>query len=67
MYLTELVQVHVGKAPNSKTFAIHKGLASFYSGYFEAATKECFKDGISGSIELATETVNTFERFVKWL
>ena len=63
----EIIKVEVGSKPNHKIYYIHKGVASFYSGYFEAAVTDGFKEGQKGVIESPTETIAVFERFVKWL
>ncbi|KAK5133208.1 hypothetical protein LTR08_008043 [Meristemomyces frigidus] len=61
----DVVKVQVGQAPAAQTFTVHRGVASFYSGYFEAATKDCFKEGQSGVIELPTEETEVFERYTR--
>ncbi|KAK5688688.1 hypothetical protein LTS10_000666 [Elasticomyces elasticus] len=61
----ETIEVRVGKA--QKSFTVHRGAVSFYSGYFEAAVKKTFKEGSEGVIELPTEDVAVLELFVRWL
>jgi len=63
----ELIQVEVGQGAESKIFTVHKGVASFYSGYLQAATKKCYKEGQTGVIKLPTENIAIFGRFVRWL
>jgi len=63
----EIVTVKVGKEPSLKSFPLHKGVLSFYSGYFEAAVKGVFKEAKDGLIELPDESADVFERFVVWL
>ncbi|KAK3645704.1 hypothetical protein LTR56_008891 [Elasticomyces elasticus] len=60
------INVEVG-TKRKKPFTLHRGVLSFYSGYFEAAMKETFKEGSEGVIELPNENVSTFEPFVRWL
>ena len=50
-----------------RSFTLHKGLLSFYSGYFNTALNGEFSEAKSGIIELPTEEIETFERFVLWL
>lgn len=63
----EIIEVKVGTGPSSQTFIVHKGAASFYSGYFEAAIKSNFKEGKEGVIELPTEDAQVFKLFVRWM
>ncbi|EMC99029.1 hypothetical protein BAUCODRAFT_387901 [Baudoinia panamericana UAMH 10762] len=65
----EIIIVTVGKELKPfKTFSLHKGVVSYYSGYFQAALKEnTFQEGQSKRIELPDEEVETFEHFVGWL
>ncbi|KAK4954410.1 hypothetical protein LTR10_007841 [Elasticomyces elasticus] len=60
------INVEVG-TKRKKPFTLHRGVLGFYSGYFEAAMKDNFKEGTLGLIELPTEDVATFEMFVRWL
>lgn len=63
----ETVDVVVGETPNIKTFKLHKGVVSFYSGYFEGALRGGFAKAIQGKVELPTEEVDVFEWFVQWI
>lgn len=57
--------MQVGAA--KKFFFLHKGILSFYSGYFRAALSDDFLEAVQGFIDLPTEDVSLFERFVGWL
>lgn len=46
---------------------MHKGLPSFYSGYFRAALEGPWTESSSGVINLETEDPLVFERFYLWL
>ena len=64
----ETFTVIVGKSSRKKTFTLHRGVASFYSGYFEGALKrDTFKEGQEGVVKLPSESVEIFELFVRWL
>lgn len=62
-----LVDVTVGKGSTAKIFKVHKGVLCFYSGYFNSALNGGFKEARKGAVELETEDVDVFERFVLWL
>lgn len=62
-----IVDVIVGEGAGSKTFKLHKGVLCFYSSYFEKAFKGGFEEARKGVVELPTEDVDIFERFVLWL
>ena len=57
----------VGQGDTTKTFAIHKGILCFYSGYFEAGMNGNFAESRNNLIELPTEDIGIFERVVPWL
>ncbi|KAK4896983.1 hypothetical protein LTR27_005230 [Elasticomyces elasticus] len=57
------VEIGITKAP----FTLHRGVVGYYSGYFEAAMKNTFREGQEGVIKLPTEEVVVFEQFVRWL
>ncbi len=64
----ETVQVRVGQVPPEvETFTLHRGILRHYSGYFDAALKDGFKEGQTGIIELPDEDALLFKRFVFWL
>jgi len=65
MFGSETVQVKVSKT--LQIFHLHKGVLSFYSKYFDAALNGRFKEAKLLVLELATESVSTFEHSVTWL
>lgn len=66
-YAREIVTVEVGSSESTRAFHIHRGLLTFYSGYFKAALNGRFVEAQSGVIKLDTEEPAVFEEFVKWL
>jgi hypothetical protein len=63
----EIVHVKVGKNPDTKTFQLHKGVLSFYSGYFAGLFRSDLAEAASGEITLEDEEVEVFDQFVVWL
>ncbi|KAK4896984.1 hypothetical protein LTR27_005231 [Elasticomyces elasticus] len=63
----DVVEVRVGKDPNTSSSYLHSGLVSFYSGYFQAALSGNFAESKSRVIELPEESDEVFTRFRTWL
>lgn len=63
----ETVRIKVGKADEQKSFILHKGILSFYSGYFKSALNSEFIEGQTDEIDLPEEDVQTFRHFIFWL
>jgi hypothetical protein len=63
----EIAKIEVGNGDKRQTFHVHKGLLSFYSGYFRAALEGPWTEPSSGVINLETEDPLVFERFFLWL
>ncbi|KAK5133204.1 hypothetical protein LTR08_008039 [Meristemomyces frigidus] len=61
-----IVEVKVGPALD-RSFFLHKGIVTFYSGYFRAAVNGNFAEAGKGIIKLPTEDAGTFGRFVDWI
>lgn len=59
--------IEVGNEEEKQTFLVHKGLLSFYSGYFRAALQGAWAESSSGVIKLTTEDPLVFRNFVLWL
>lgn len=57
----------MGNEDKKQTFRTHKGLLSFYSGYFRAALGGAWAESTSGAIKLETEDPLVFGGFVLWL
>jgi hypothetical protein len=57
----------VGNNDKKQTFRVHKGLLSFYSGYFRAALEGSWTDSNSDVINLDIEDPLVLGRLVLWL
>lgn len=60
-----IITVKVG--PSKKSFHSHKGVLSFYSGYFAAALNGNFAESKCGVVHLPDEDPKIFELLVNWL
>jgi hypothetical protein len=67
VYSGETTTIEVGTGPNKQTFYVHRGLLSFYSGYFRAALDGGFLEANTGVVKLEIEEPTVFDGFVKWL
>lgn len=63
----DIAEVEVGAAPATITFRLHKGLLSFYSGYYATAFNGAFLEARTGAITMPTEDPETFRVFQYWL
>ncbi|KAM0716544.1 hypothetical protein Q7P37_007989 [Cladosporium fusiforme] len=63
----EMATIEVGREEQKRTFYVHKGLLSFYSGYFRAGLNGSWTESGTGHFKLEDEEVDVFERFVLWL
>ncbi|KAK3696601.1 hypothetical protein LTR37_017854 [Vermiconidia calcicola] len=63
----DIAEVKVGSAPHTTCFRLHKGLLSFYSGYFAKALNGSFVESRTGAITMTTEDPETFKLFQYWL
>jgi hypothetical protein len=61
------VTIHVGSAPNDKTFTVHHSLVSAKCPDFERMFNGVFAEGSSGVTELPEDSVDAFELFLGWL
>ena len=50
-----MIQIVVGKGPETKTFAIHEPLLTTSSAYFQRALQSTFKEGKESKVELEEE------------
>ena len=62
-----MVRVTVGKDDKAKTFAVHKVLLCYYSGYFNAALNGSFEEAEKDTVSLPTEDPQIFECFMHWV
>lgn len=62
-----MATIEVGDGEVKRTFYAHRGLLTFYSGYFKAALEGGFAEAQSGVIKLETEEPSVFEAFITWL
>ncbi|KAI7171003.1 hypothetical protein KC343_g14054 [Hortaea werneckii] len=63
--LDDIVQLEIGD--ESKIIKVHKGVLSFYSGYFRAALNGNFLEASQSGIKLPTEESNVVELAVAWM
>lgn len=50
-----------------KTFLVHKGVVSFYSGFFDKAFNGKFEEGKEGVVSLQDEHAEIVGPFVRWM
>ncbi|KAJ9659781.1 hypothetical protein H2201_007217 [Coniosporium apollinis] len=62
---TNTAEVLIG--PSKTRFLVHRELLTFHSPFFAAALNGTFAEGLSQSVTLPEERVDTFELFVFWL
>ena len=62
-----MVRIKVSEGDDQKCFEVHKGVISFYSGYFERALKGSFIEAQKGEVTLPTEDPAVFDLFQYWL
>ncbi|KAI7329280.1 hypothetical protein KC315_g6234 [Hortaea werneckii] len=63
--LDDIVTLEIGR--KSKTIQVHRGVLSFYSGYFRAALDGNFAEASKGVIKLSTEKFDVVELAVTWM
>lgn len=63
----DTLTIEVGDGNAKKLFYAHKGLLSFYSGYFRALVGGSWSESKTGVAKLQTEDPDVFERFMLWL
>lgn len=61
------MDVTIGEGPAAKTFKLHKGVLTFYSGYFEKALNGQFREAHSSVVEISDTNANVFETVLYWL
>ncbi|KAF3941966.1 hypothetical protein ABW19_dt0208167 [Dactylella cylindrospora] len=63
----EFSDVTVQAGPDGREFKLHRAIICARSGFFKAACKETFQEGLSRQIKLPTVDPNAFESVVKWM
>ncbi|GAB7360233.1 hypothetical protein MBLNU230_g7993t1 [Neophaeotheca triangularis] len=66
----EVVWIAVGGesgASEAKTIPVHKGVLTFYPGYFKGALNGGFAEAQSDTITLKTESASSFAHLVRWM
>jgi hypothetical protein len=64
-YISEIVTIEVGE--NKRAFQVHRGLLTFYSGYFKGALDGDSTEAQNGIMKLKIEEPAVLEEFVTWL
>ena len=59
----EIVEIKIAE----RSFKVHKGIISFYSGFFDRAFNGEFAEGKNGVVTLQDEEIAVFERFIAWI
>lgn len=59
----EIVEIKIAE----RSFKVHNGIISFYSGFFDRAFNGEFAEGKNGVVTLQDEEIAVFERFIAWI
>jgi hypothetical protein len=63
----ETVAIHIGTAPNIKTYTINKRLLCKRSSFFRGAFCTNFEEAILGVMNLPEDDPDVFDHFLDWL